>query len=180
MSIGHKTMQSEIKASNNSRKSTLLVGVMLAGIIGIAFVSASGTGDFTTTTTEQSSIGNVISSDTSFTFGSAGVSVATNALSGTAAATSQQEIQNGNNRLRTNDVTRGHFVYQVQLTEASALSSGTWTVEILQDGTRVGNAISLTQSVVQSGTTEGATIIADLGTSLPSSNVFELKVVKTS
>jgi hypothetical protein len=156
------------------------MGIMLAGIVGIAAVSASGTGDFTSTTTEQSSIGSVISSDTSFTFSSAGISVATNAQSGNAAPITPQEIVNGNNRLRTNDVTRGNFVYQVQLTEAIALSSGTWTVEIIHDGTRIGNTITLTQSVIQGGTSEGASIIADLGTSLPSSNVFELKVVKTS
>jgi hypothetical protein len=180
MPIGHKTMQSETATSAKGRKSTLLLGVVFAGILGIAAISASGSGDFTSTSTEQSSIGNVITSDTSFTFSSAGVSVATNANAGTASAVMPQEIVNGNNRLRTNDVTKGHFVYEVQLVEASALSSGTWTVELLQDGSRVGNVITLTQSVVQAGNTEGATVVADLGTSLPSSNVFELKVVKTS
>jgi|GEM_PF-4879914 len=180
MAIGHKTMQNAITTSNQNRRSGFLLGIVFAGLLGIAAVSVSGTGDFTTTTTEQSSIGNVITSDTSFVFNNAGVSVATNAMSGTASSTSAQEITSGNLRLRTNDVTRGDLVYSINLDEAVALSSGTWTVEIFQDGAKVGNTITITQATAQGGTNEGATIIADLGTSLPASNVFEVKVVKTA
>lgn len=180
MAIGNKTMQNAVTTSNQNRKSGFLLGIVFAGLLGIAAVSVSGTGDFTTTTTEQSSIGNVITSDTSFVFNNAGVSVATNAMSGAAAATSAQEITSGTLRLRTNGVTMGHFVYSMQLVEASALPSGTWTVQIFQDGTQVGNTITITQATAQGGTNEGATIIADMGTSLPVSNVFEVKLVKTA
>ena len=180
MAIGHKTMQNATTTSNQSRKSGFLLGIVFAGLLGIAAVSVSGTGDFTTTSTEQSSIGNVISSDTSFVFNNAGVSVATNPMSGTAAATSAQEITSGTLTLRTNDITKGNFVYSIQLLETTALSAGTWTVEIFQDGTQVGNTITIVQAIAQAGTNEGATIIADMGTSLPASNVFEVKVVKTA
>lgn len=175
-------MQNRTTAVESSAKGHhYLVLAVMAGIVGIAFVSASGTADFSATSSEESSVGNVITSDSSFTFNNAGVSIATNQQAGAASSTSAQEITSSSNlRLRTNAVTTGHLIYSIRLLEASALTSGTWTIQIFQDGTQVGNTITVTQATAESGTTEGATIIADLGTSLPATNVFEVKVVKTA
>lgn len=149
--------------------------------MGVAVTLAAltiGFGEFSTTSTTGSILGNVIESDESFDITNSGVTIATTQMRGAASATTPQEISTGNPILRTNDVTRGNFVYRIVVTEASALTSGTWEVQILQDGNQIGNTITLTQATPVSGT-EGATVIADLGISLPDENVFEVRITKT-
>lgn len=162
----------------NTRKSLTILLIGIIGVAGTLAALAIGFSEFTTTSTTGSILGDVVESDESFDITASGISVATNAMRGTAAGTTPQEITTGNPVFRTNDVTRGNFVYRVVLTEASALTSGTWEVKILQDGNQIGDTVTLTQATPATGT-EGATVIADLGTSLPNENVFEVRITKT-
>lgn len=172
-------MQSTHKVSNNKRAAKLAIPVMMAFAAMIA-VSASGIADFTTTTTTQSNLGNKVVSDTSYTITTLAPYVGTASDAGTATGTSTQEIADPRATLRTNNITSGNFVYKLDLTEATALTSGTWTVKILKDGTQIGDTITITQAVVVAGTTEGAIILADLGTSVGSTTVFEARITKTA
>lgn len=143
-------------------------------------VSVSGIADFTTTSTTQSNIGNKVVSDTSFTITTAAPTVATESDAGSATGTATQEIADPSPTLRTNTVTSGNFMYKINMTEATALTSGTWTVKIFKDGTQVGDTITVSQAAAVAGTTEGAIILADMGTSLSATTIFEARITKTA
>jgi hypothetical protein len=152
----------------------------MSALAAMMAVSASGIADFSTTTTTQSNVGNKVVSDTSYTITTLAPYVATSSDAGSATGTDSQEIGDPRATLRTNAVTSGNFVYKLDLTEASALTSGTWTVKIFEDGTQVGDTITITQAVAVAGTTEGAIILADLGTSVSSTTIFEARMTKTA
>lgn len=172
--------QKQEENKNSLQKYSRVVIPTLAIAAMLMAVSASGIADFTTTTTTQSNLGNKVVSDTSYTITTLAPYVGTASDAGTATGTSTQEIADPRATLRTNNITSGNFVYKLDLTEATALTSGTWTVKILKDGTQIGDTITITQAVVVAGTTEGAIILADLGTSIGSTTVFEARIAKTA
>lgn len=173
------TSNLSVKGANKNKKPFMVAATGMALALVIAAAAATGSADFSTSTTTQSTLGNKVVSDTSFTITNSGVSVALESQAGSASATTAQEID-ASVTLKTNAVTSGNFVYKIALTEATALTSGTWTVKLYQDGSQVGSTMTITQAVVVAGTTEGATILADLGTSVPSTSVFEVRITKTA
>lgn len=162
------------------RPSKVAISAMAAAVFLVMALSVSGIADFTTTSTTQSNIGNKVVSDTSFTITTAAPTVATASDAGAATGTATQEIADPSPTLRTNAVTSGNFLYKITLTEATALTSGTWTVKIFKDGTQVGDTITITQATAVAGTTEGAIILADMETSLSSTTIFEARITKTA
>lgn len=158
------------------------IGIIItasAVILVLSLSAAVGMADFDTSSTTQSLVGTRIVSDTSYTFSQSGLYLAQSGDAGAASSTSAQEIDAVKPTLRTNAVTSGNFAYKVELTEASELSSGTWTVKMYQDGSQVGSTMTLTQASAVAGTTEGATIVADLGTSVATTTLFEVRITKT-
>ena len=165
--------------TDRSKKVTKLLLLVGAIAVMIGTISASGVADFSTSSTTQSIVGSVVKSDDSFTINSAGISIATAEDAGTAAGTSAKELTNPIPTLRANAVSTGNFVYRVTLTEDHPLNSGIWAVQVFEEGTQIGNTLTIKQTTTLGGNTEGATILVDLGNSMLSTTTLELKITKT-
>lgn len=168
------------ESGRRPRKMVFAFSIIAITVSMVLIIAATGAADYSTSTTNGSILGNKVISDTSFTISNDGVRIATQSDVGTTAFPGPPlEMTDPHVILRTNTIAEGNFAYKVTLTEATALTSGTWNIYVYKDGVQVGQMVKVKQASAVSGTTEGAVLIADLGSSYPSSNtVFEVKIVK--
>lgn len=150
-------------------------------VLTLAAVVATGLADFTSSSSTQSLVAEVITSDNSFTFTSNGIAVAKQTDAG-AATPGPVELAGSTGVIRVNTVAKGNFTYSWDLAENGELNSGTWQVSVWQDGVQVGSSVNLDQGTAEAGAgNEYAKIYADFGASLPAGDtIIELKLVKTA
>lgn len=158
----------------------------------VAVLAGLGLGGFSTTFIKKSVMGDTLKNyDNSFVITNSGVTVATSFMSGPTTGTDPKEIISTSTPstatsatspppimiLRTNAITKGHYVYKAILSETANLEGGIWTLQILQSGSQIGDTITIQQSTPNTKI-QRVTILADLGTSIPDSNAYDVKVTQ--